>query len=317
MRNTVWPISSPATTVGRKCRIASSIATRAPLLPTSMNRGRSSGTLTRMNRGCSLDAVGGDDADVQGERRQKRERGGRADRDRCQERLDLAPEALRQRSQLAARALLHRDDADALRGERGTQLVEPERFLRLLQGARPRAHIRQCPSGRPSVGRAPSDGGLDLREQAGDTHRVELVEVRGDDPAELHALEQRHVLVRRDLEHALVEIEPRELAVEEARGPLGGIARDGARARRLGCHRNDYGRSSSSRLTPCSVLAMCLPSLKPAGAARQGAALCPQCARSPSEVGWASSSGDEPTLRSYAGEMTRLGQHEAMRTRPH
>ena len=219
-----------------------------------------------------LDAVGRDDADVQGQRRQKWERGGRADRDRCQERLDLAPEALRQRSQLAARALVHRDDADAFRGERRTQLVEPERFLRLLQGARPRAHIRQCPSRRPSVGKAPPDRGLDLRQQAGDTHRVELVEVRGDDPAELHALEQRHVVVRRDLEHALVEVEPRELAVEEARGPLGRIARDGARARRLGCHRNDYGRSSSSRLTPCSVLAMFLPSLKPAGAARKGAA---------------------------------------------
>ena len=90
---------------------------------------------------CGLDAVGGDDADVQGQRRQEWERRGRADRDRRQERLDLAPEALRQRSQLAARALVHRDDADAFRGERRPQLVEPERFLRLPAGRGPaRAH---------------------------------------------------------------------------------------------------------------------------------------------------------------------------------
>ena len=102
---------------------------------------------------CGLGAVGGDDADVQRQRGQQRERGGRADRDRCQERLDLAPEALRQRSQLAARALVHRDDADAFRREGRPQLVEPQRFLRCLQGARLRTR-RPPASEQASVRRA-------------------------------------------------------------------------------------------------------------------------------------------------------------------
>ena len=43
----------------------------------------------------------------------------------------------------------------------------------------------------------------------------ELVKVRGEDRGEVGALEQGHVFVLRTFEHALVELEPAELAVEE------------------------------------------------------------------------------------------------------
>ena len=80
-----------------------------------------------------------------------------------------------------------------------------------------------------SVGGAHGDARLRLAEEAGDAHLEELVEVRGEDPAELHALEQRQRLVRRELENACVELEMRELAVEQ------GLDRFGADSRRHRC----------------------------------------------------------------------------------
>ena len=44
---------------------------------------------------------------------------------------------------------------------------------------------------REPVGGAHREPGLGLPEQSGDSHLEELVEVRGEDRAELHALEQR------------------------------------------------------------------------------------------------------------------------------
>ena len=52
--------------------------------------------------------------------------------------------------------------------------------------------------------------------QAGDADHEELVEVRRRDGGELDALEQRHRRVGGFLEHALVERQPRQLAVDEA-----------------------------------------------------------------------------------------------------
>ena len=55
-----------------------------------------------------------------------------------------------------------------------------------------------------------------LAHQAGHSHHEELVQIGGEDGAELHALEQRHLLVGHELEHAGVELDPRQLAVEES-----------------------------------------------------------------------------------------------------
>ena len=58
------------------------------------------------------------------------------------------------------------------------------------------------------------DARVDLVVQAGDAHHEELVEVVRRDRGELQALEQRDVGVLGELEHALVELQPRQLAVE-------------------------------------------------------------------------------------------------------
>jgi hypothetical protein len=75
-------------------------------------------------------------------------------------------------------------------------------------------------SRRQPVGAAGVDAGVDLVVQPRHAHHVELVEVRGVDGEKLEALEQRQRLVLSQLEHPLVELHPRELAV---RVELGGI----------------------------------------------------------------------------------------------
>jgi hypothetical protein len=63
----------------------------------------------------------------------------------------------------------------------------------------------------------------DLVEDPGDADHEELVEVRREDAAELDPLEQRLVGVGGEIEDALVEVEPRELAVQKRAG--GGVDR--------------------------------------------------------------------------------------------
>ena len=87
--------------------------------------------------------------------------------------------------------------------------------------------------------RAAVDGALlhpggDLLLQAADALHEELVEVRGRDGEELHALEQRLALVLGLVQHAAVEREPGELAVEvQLRGGkrIGGSVDDRRRRR--------------------------------------------------------------------------------------
>ena len=67
--------------------------------------------------------------------------------------------------------------------------------------------------GRQAV-RAPRvDPSVDLVVHAGHPHHEELVQVGDEDGQELHALHQRERLVLGQLEHAIVEVEPGELAV--------------------------------------------------------------------------------------------------------
>ena len=81
---------------------------------------------------------------------------------------------------------------------------------------------------RDPVGARRLDPGVDLVVHPGDAHHEELVEVRAVDRAELHALEQRPVGVLCELQHALVEVEPRQLAVDVE----GGVADGGGRLAR-------------------------------------------------------------------------------------
>ena len=72
-----------------------------------------------------------------------------------------------------------------------------------------------CSGVRPS-GLFGGDALAHLAGEAGDADHEELVEIGGRDRQEAHALEQRMVRVLRFLEDAAVELQPGELAVDEA-----------------------------------------------------------------------------------------------------
>ena len=82
-----------------------------------------------------------------------------------------------------------------------------------LVGVRPdRAELL---AGVEAVGRAGADAGVELLLEARDADLEVLVEVLGEDGEELGPLEQRLLRVLREREHPRVEVEPRELSVQE------------------------------------------------------------------------------------------------------
>ena len=123
-------------------------------------------------------------------------------------------------------------------GQGGTQPAfeaadqAPSQLLRALadQGDRLR--------GRAPVLAGVLDARVDLVVQAGDAHHVVLVEVGRVDRAELDPLEQRRGLVLGELQDAVVEVQPGELAVDVQRGIVqgarGGIVR-GSSSSNIAC----------------------------------------------------------------------------------
>ena len=69
---------------------------------------------------------------------------------------------------------------------------------------------------RAAVGALDGDALANLAGKAGDADHEELVEIGRRDRQEAHTLEQRMVRVLRFLEHAPVELQPGEFAVDEA-----------------------------------------------------------------------------------------------------
>ncbi len=123
------------------------------------------------------------------------------------------------------------------------QQLGEQRALALDQLAHARADAVEHLGGQQVAGRARPVGrvahGL---EQLGHAHHAELVEVGREDRREAQALEQRDALVAGELEHAGVPLEPRQLAVEEAR-LLGGLLRAGGRPSDASCDQCECTRA--------------------------------------------------------------------------
>ena len=85
---------------------------------------------------------------------------------------------------------------------RQPQCAVADRAQRLLRGE--------------AVRRADGDSRGRLVGQAGHAHHEELVQVRGEDRAEVDPRQERQAGLGGDLEHARVEVEPRELSVQKA-----------------------------------------------------------------------------------------------------
>ena len=100
----------------------------------------------------------------------------------------------------------------------GSRSPEHERVGPLLQGHDPLADRLELLVRRHAVGGRRRDTGLHLLLEAGHPDLEELVEVLAVDRDELDPFEQRAGRVLREREHPRVELEPRELTVEEAGG---------------------------------------------------------------------------------------------------
>ncbi len=116
--------------------------------------------------------------------------------------------------------LAHAEQADVIVGQRWAQLAfkavgqAPSQLEHALADQRDRLR------GRAPVLTRVLDARVDLIAQPGHAHHVELVEVGRVDRAELDPLQQRRALVLGELQHAVVEVQPRALAVDVQRGVL-------------------------------------------------------------------------------------------------
>ena len=207
------------------------------------------------------------DRDREGERRDVRERVARVDRERRQDREDLVEEALAEGVVvLGDRGVV--DDLDALDGQLPPDVGVDRRQL-VDEGEDPVAGGVELLLRRPAVGRVGGAADLRLLAQPGDPDLEELVEVAGEDGQELDPLEQRIALVACLEEHAGVELQPRELAIEvralstrrggvrrgpdgerragESAGFDGGHSADGLLVLRIGPQAAPAGEDSTSR----------------------------------------------------------------------
>ncbi len=136
------------------------------------------------------------------------------DGERGEQRKNLAQEMILEPGLLLFRHLRSIDQHDALLGQRVPQLTPP-----LLLLARQRRHrlrdARELLRRREPVRRFDRDAGAQLALEAGHTNHEELVEVVGRNGEKPDSFEQRVGVVVRFLEHTAVELEPRQLAIDE------------------------------------------------------------------------------------------------------
>ena len=204
-----------------RCRamtVSSGTSTSSPI---GRKRGSTSlGTFTRAKVSWPRLRVPQPHGEREREVRDVRERPARADRQRREDREDLLGEQPVDLLQLRFVAVGGIDDANALlRERRRDDLAHLARVAAGQLAVAPGDQLERLLR-RPAVGPARVDAGVDLVVQARHAHHEELVEVRRVDREELDPLQQRQLLVLRQLQHALVEVEPRELPVEVELGRL-------------------------------------------------------------------------------------------------
>ena len=144
------------------------------------------------------------------------ERVGRVHGERCQDREHLLAVVAREPLLLGGGELVPREQHDVLFFQLGQNRVNRVMCVLILQTMRGFADGAQLLARAQAGCGRHGDARVDTALQAGDAHHEELVKVRGEDRGEVGALEQGHVFVLRAFEHALVELQPAELAVEEA-----------------------------------------------------------------------------------------------------
>ena len=152
--------------------------------------------------------------EVHAQVRDIRERVPRVERQRRQHREDVILEILRQPRIDRRRVVGRLEEVDALGGQQRPQRLAPARRLLVDLRERAAADRRQLLLGGLAVDRDLVDAGAEFLQDGGDAHHEELVEVGAGDREELDALEQRVRRVLRLRQHALVERQPAQFAID-------------------------------------------------------------------------------------------------------
>ena len=140
------------------------------------------------------------------------------DRERGEHREDTVGEEVVERVPVVLVEVVPAHDGDALVLERRAHVVLEDAGVLLHQLVREAGDaLDQLARLQPGRG-ADREAGRDAPLEPGDPDHEVLVEVVGEDREEAGALEQRHGRVHGELEHPLVELQPRQLALEVAVG---------------------------------------------------------------------------------------------------
>jgi hypothetical protein len=144
-----------------------------------------------------------------------RERVRRIEADRREHRQQLLEEVVADPLTLSPAPLLAPREYDALAHQRRQHHLVQEAILVRHHRARLGTHRVEHLGGPAAIGTRFRQPELDLLLEPSDANLEELVEVRGDDGDEAQPLEQRHRVVGRLRQHAALEREDAELAVEK------------------------------------------------------------------------------------------------------
>ena len=147
----------------------------------------------------------------------ERERVAGVDRQRRQDREDVAAEEVVRRRLVGVAELGVAADAHAVLFQGRVQLLVPAADLAVQQRADLGVDQIELLGRRQAVHRPRRDAGGGLALEAADALHEELVEVAGEDRQKFDPLQQRHLVVLGQFQDAAVEVEPADLAVEEQR----------------------------------------------------------------------------------------------------
>jgi hypothetical protein len=141
----------------------------------------------------------------------------RIDRQRREHREHLRLEVRVECRALVRRHVLDRHDPHAGGIEPGDEHFMQAFPAPLEHFADAQVERLECRVRRQAIGSCLLDSGRHLATQCRHADHVELVQVRAEDRQELQPLEQRSPVILCFMEDAAVELQPRELAVEEKR----------------------------------------------------------------------------------------------------
>jgi hypothetical protein len=138
------------------------------------------------------------------------------DRERREDGHERVAEVVVEEAALLVADVLGAQEQNALVGEQGQDVLEETAVLLLHERVHVRGHgrhrLRAREPVRPRRRLVPR---VDVPLEGGHAHHEELVEVRAEDGEELHPLQQRHGGIPRLVEDAPVELQPRQLPVDE------------------------------------------------------------------------------------------------------